>query len=257
MTTKPFWYRVFAPRPAARVRLYTLPYAGGNALAFRPWADHLPPWIELRAVHLPGRFGRHRQDPFTDCDEAVESLAAELETEAGPFVLFGHSMGAMLGYRLARLLHRRDRPPPALLAVASWPVSGVPRASMPDPADPDDRFADVLRAMGGTLPEVLDDPEMRALTLPVLRADFRLCRSYVYRPEPPLSVPTVVYGGTGDRIAPPESLAGWKDHTERFLGFERFDGDHFFLRHHVPVLTASIAAHAGTVVDACRDVSSP
>jgi surfactin synthase thioesterase subunit len=253
MVTKPSWYRAFVPRPAARACLYALPFAGGNASAFRRWADHLPPWIELRAVQMPGRLGRHRQDAFTTCDEAVESLAESLAQEAAThpahFVLFGHSMGAMLCYRLTRLLLSRNCPLPALLAIASWPVDGIPRANMPDPADLDDQFAASVRTIGGMPPETLDDPEIRALTLPVLRADFRLCRSYVYRPEPPLPVPAVVFGGADDRIATPESLAGWEHHTEEFRGLELFEGDHFFLREHVPVLTASIATHLGTVID--------
>ncbi|MGV9535581.1 thioesterase II family protein, partial [Streptosporangium sandarakinum] len=122
MATQPSWYLAFEPRPAARLHLYGLPFAGGGVSMFRPWARHLPPWVELRAVRLPGRPGRHRQAPFTDCEEAARWLADALaessaESSAGfhagdpaagavPYAVFGHSMGALLGYRLTRALLR-------------------------------------------------------------------------------------------------------------------------------------------------------
>jgi surfactin synthase thioesterase subunit len=209
--------------------------------------------VELRAVRLPGRLGRHREAAFTDCDEAVRGLAASLgqelaaEQAAGraarpvPYALFGHSMGALLSYRLTRLLQHQGSLPPALLACASWPVRGVPRETMPDPSDPDDRFIPALQGMGGVPAEVLDDPDTRALTLPAVRADFRLCRSYVFRPESPLSVPVAVFGGADDTVASPASLTEWQHHAADYLGLRLFPGGHFFLRDQVPALSVSIA----------------
>ncbi|MGV9601409.1 thioesterase II family protein [Streptosporangium sandarakinum] len=272
MATQPSWYLAFEPRPAARVHLYGLPFAGGGVSMFRPWARHLPPWVELRAVRLPGRPGRHRQAPFTDCEEAARWLADALaESSAGssadssvgssagsragdpaagavPYAVFGHSMGALLGYRLTRALLRDGAPPPALLALAAWPVRGAAAALTPDPADSDDRFAATLRSLGGLPPEMADDPDALALTLPVARADFTLCRSYVYRAEPPLPVPVTVFGGTADAVAPPGELAEWRAHTRDFLGLRLFEGGHFFPREHLPELAAALTADLARVL---------
>ncbi|MEU6740075.1 thioesterase II family protein [Streptosporangium sandarakinum] len=268
MVTQPSWYLAFEPRPAARVHLYGLPFAGGGVSMFRPWARHLPPWVELRAVRLPGRPGRHRQAPFTDCEEAARwladalaesSAASSAASSAGsragdpvagavPYAVFGHSMGALLGYRLTRALLRDGAPPPALLALAAWPVRGAAAALTPDPADPDDRFAATLRSLGGLPPEMADDPDALALTLPVARADFTLCRSYAYRAEPPLPVPVTVFGGTGDAVAPPGELAEWRAHTRDFLGLRLFEGGHFFPREHLPELAAALTADLARVL---------
>ncbi|MET9070133.1 thioesterase II family protein [Streptosporangium sandarakinum] len=98
MATQPSWYLAFEPRPAARVHLYGLPFAGGGVSMFRPWARHLPPWVELRAVRLPGRPGRHRQAPFTDCEEAARWLADALaESSAGSSA--DSSVGSSAGSR--------------------------------------------------------------------------------------------------------------------------------------------------------------
>ncbi|MCT9933195.1 thioesterase domain-containing protein [Planotetraspora sp. A-T 1434] len=278
MVTQSSWYVTFEPRPAARVRLYGLPFAGGGASMFRQWSRHLPSWVELRAIRLPGRQGRHRQAAFTDCEQAAGWLAETLAREASgdrarglagesagglagdgvPWALFGHSMGAMLSYRLTRAFQAghgngngngNGGTLPVLLALASWPIRGAAEIGMPDPALSDDEFVAALRILGGLPPEMAEDPDALALTLPVARADFTLCHSYVYRPEPPLPVPVAAFGGTEDIVAPPESLIEWKDQTDDFLGLRLFSGGHFFLRDHLPALAASIADDLAQVLD--------
>jgi medium-chain acyl-[acyl-carrier-protein] hydrolase len=242
------WYSVFLSRPAASVRLYCLPCAGGSASMFRAWADVLPPTVELRAIRLPGRHARYREPAFTDCETAAAELADALGPELRrPYVLFGHSMGALIAYRLIRVLERRTLAQPTLYVGASWTVQGVAAERMPDPDEPDERFVDVLRRLGGVPPEVLSDPEKLAITLPVLRADFQLCRSYVYRPdEAPLSVPTSIMGGLADRVTPLDEMTTWREHTLRYLGLRRFAGGHFFLRDDVPGVVGALVDDLAT-----------
>ena len=249
MTAHP-WYSVFEPRPAAPVRLYCLPCAGGSAEMFRPWAAWLPPWIELRAIRLPGRYARHPRPAFADFDTGGEELAEALGTELRPpYVLFGHSMGALIAYRMARAIDRRGLPSPALCVIASSLVQGIAPERLPDPAEGDARFLEVLQQLGGMPPEVLADPEVLAFTLPVLRDDFRLCRSYVYRGgEAPLAVPLRVMGGTVDTITPVRHMASWRHHTRRFLGTRVFPGGHFFLREQVGAVVDALTGDVADVV---------
>lgn len=237
---RPPWYLAFEPRPSAGIRLYALPCAGGGPSAFRSWGRHLPPWVELRAVTLPGRPGRHREPAHTDCDTAARALAAEVAEQDVPYAVFGHSMGAMLGYRMVRELESAGGRLPELLAVAAWPVRGA--AAQPDPHADDERFVAALHELGGLPDEIVGDPGALALTLPVARADFTLCRSYSYREEPPLTVPVVAFCGTRDPVAPPQSMAEWRQHTTDFRGLRVLDGDHFFVRDHVAELVAAMTA---------------
>lgn len=212
---------------------------------FRSWVDQLPEWVELRAVRLPGRPGRHREPLFTDVDLAVEALLAGLGTElAGRYAFIGHSMGAMLAYRMTLALRQRNAVLPLLLAVASWPPSGASPEVMPEPTDSDAAFAADLRRLGGVPDELLANPAMTKLFLPVLRADFRLCRSYVYRPAAPLGMPVIALGGDTDTVTPPETLASWRHEASDFRGLHLFPGGHFFIADHVPQLTDLIVQAA-------------
>ncbi|MFC5827073.1 thioesterase II family protein [Nonomuraea insulae] len=252
---KPPWYLAFEPRPSARLHLYALPCAGGGPSAYRSWTRHLPPWVELRAVTLPGRPGRHREPAHTDCDTAARALAAELAGQSVPYVVFGHSMGAMLGYRMVRELESGGGRRPELLAVAAWPVRGA--VVQPDPRADDERFAAALRALGGLPDEIAHDPGALARTLPVARADFTLCASYTYRAEPPLSVPVAAFCGTRDPVAPPESMAEWREHTADFRGLRVFDGDHFFVRDRVAEMTAILEMRAPGGADQAERAVQP
>ncbi|MCP2339301.1 thioesterase II family protein [Actinomadura rupiterrae] len=242
------WYLVLRRCPDPRLTLYGLHCAGGGPSMFRTWADHLPEGVELRAVRLPGRPGRHREEPFTDVDRAVEALLDGLGPElGGRYVLAGHSMGAMLAYRLTHELRRRGAPLPVLLAVMSWPPRGAARRVMPDPDD-DTAFASDLRRIGGVPDELFADPVMLERSLPVVRADFRLCRGYAYRAVAPLDVPVIAFNGDADTVTPPGTLRDWHAETTDFRGLHLFPGGHFFLNDHAPALIDLIVEAAGHAV---------
>jgi surfactin synthase thioesterase subunit len=251
-------YSVFLPRPDAEIVLYCLPCAGGDAAMFRSWAALLPPTIELRAVRLPGRHARGRDGAVPDFDAAATGIADAIGSELRkPYVLFGHSMGALIGYRLMRVLARRGLMTPTLFVVASSLVQGIPQDRLPDPALSDDAFVTALAELDGAAPEVLADPEVLTFALPALRADYAMCRVYSYRAdEPPLDVPVLVLAGTEDTITPVERMPRWQEITRRFRGIERFPGDHFFFRDDAGPLVDTIVAHAQHPANLRRDKSN-
>src|SRR5207244_548641 len=103
-----------------------------------------------------------------------------------PFALFGHSMGALISFELARQLRRQNDPQPVHLLISSCYAPHIPDPNPPIHALPESEFVEALRHLDGTPQEVLQDPELMQLVLPTLRADFALCETYVYTPEAPL-----------------------------------------------------------------------
>jgi surfactin synthase thioesterase subunit len=175
----------------------------------------------------------------------ADALAAELVADGLPdrYALFGHSMGALIAFELARRLPRAGRPPPIALYVSAHRAPHVPDP-VPVAAH---RFDDAeliarLRELQGTPEEVLSDPELRAVALPTIRADFAVCETYALDPGPPLDCPVVVYlPGDDDRISV-EDARGWERHTTGPFALVRLRGDHFFLRSDPGELLADLAA---------------
>ncbi len=61
------------------MRLVCLPYAGGGAGVFAPWAKLLPESIDVWAARLPGRESRWKETPLTDVAVIASALATEIE----------------------------------------------------------------------------------------------------------------------------------------------------------------------------------
>jgi medium-chain acyl-[acyl-carrier-protein] hydrolase len=222
------WTVVSTPNPAARARLFCVPYAGGGASIFKTWGKRLPE-IEVLAIQLPGRESRLRERPIDVMDELVEQLAAAVAPELDrPFAVFGHSMGALVGFELTRLLRRLGWPLPMCLFVS---------ASRPPQAPPGDRLYDLdgdelvqaLRELNGTPPDVLELPELLELRLPVVRADFQVVDEYRYREEPPLECPIGAFAGMRDEDASPDVMRGWSVQTSASFSQRTLAGDHFFI----------------------------
>ncbi len=225
------WIQGYRANREARLRLFCLPYAGGGASAFRAWAGMLPPWVELCALQLPGRENRLREPPITSFDSLVTHLIAVLKEHLDlPYALFGHSMGALLGFEVARgMVTLSDAVPlPSYLFLSGCRAPRLPDDRPPIHTLPHDEFIAKLRELGGTPEEILQHEELLDLLLPLIRADFQLVADYRYRAADPLPMPLVVYGGSDDREVPVTSLAAWREEGPK-MRMRIFAGNHFFL----------------------------
>ncbi|HCE70178.1 MAG TPA: putative thioesterase, partial [Ruegeria sp.] len=227
-TTK--WLTFPRPNPQAKIRLFCFSYAGGGASTFRPWMQHLAPSIELCAVQLPGRENRLREAPLTRVDPIVDTLKQMLPAYFDkPFALFGHSLGAILAFELARALRNH---PEARLAHVFVSARIAPQAIDPEPPIyqlPEAQFLAKLRQLNGTPTMVFENEELLEMLMPILRADFALNETYAYRPEPPLDVPLTVFGGTEDPKVSEAELGEWSAQAGGRFALKMFPGDHFFV----------------------------
>jgi medium-chain acyl-[acyl-carrier-protein] hydrolase len=241
MTAGTPWLVSRKPNPRAKVRLFCFPYGGGGDSVFRAWQKGLPEAIEVCPVQLPGRGARIKEPPFTELSPLVRVAAQALAPHLGkPFAFFGHSMGALVGFELARHLRRDGGPQPVHLFVSGRCSPQTLRE--PFAGDlPDSEFQEMLRRSNGTPEEVLENPELMELLLPVIRADFVVCKSYVYAPEPPFSFPVTAFGGLEDPGVSRECIEGWREHTTGPFVLRMLPGDHFFLNTSARPLLEAIA----------------
>jgi medium-chain acyl-[acyl-carrier-protein] hydrolase len=210
--------------------MFCFPYAGGGASIYRGWAGALPSDVEVCPVQLPGRESRLREQPFDRLAPLIAAAADALAPHFGrPFVFFGHSMGAMIGFELARELRRRGRPLPLHLFVAGRRAPQLPAREEPIHDLPDEEFFDKLRELNGTPEEVLQHAELMRLLSPILRADFAVNETYEFTLEEPFDLGISAFGGLGDADITREDLTGWQDHTRGRFRLRMLPGDHFFL----------------------------
>jgi medium-chain acyl-[acyl-carrier-protein] hydrolase len=218
------------PNPRAALRLLCFPHAGAGASVFRTWPDELPPDVELLAVELPGRETRRRERPLQRLGPLVTALADAVAPELrAPFAIYGHSLGALVGFGLARELRRRSRPGPVHLFV-----SGRRAPQLPEPSPmyqlPDALLLARLRSLGGVPAALLEEPELVEIFLPVIRADLTVAEAETPAVEAPLACPITALGGLTDPRASPDELDAWRAQTTAAFDREFFPGGHFFVQ---------------------------
>jgi len=241
------------PTTEAQLRLFCFPYAGGGSQVFRRWADYMPPTVELCPVELPGRGSRIMEPYFTRLPPLIEALAEGIVPYLDrPFAFFGHSMGALISFELARRLRRDAREGPVHLFVSG---RGAPQLRLDDPpvhALSESELMERLRELDGTPEEVLSNTELMRLVLPVLRADFAVCETYVYHAEPPLDCSITAFGGLKDGSVPREALEAWREQTRSFFTLYMFPGNHFFLNEDLPMFLHTLCGALNELVNADR-----
>ena len=227
------------PNPGASLRLFCFPYAGGSAQVYREWGGLLPT-VEVCPVQIPGRGARMFEGCHKSLPLLVETLARDLLPHFDrPFAFFGHSMGALVGFELARLLRREHGLSPSHLFVSGRRAPQLPAEERRLHALPEPEFMEELRLLNGTPREALEHPELMALMAPILRADFQVCETYEYAPARPLDCSVTAFGGLQDRVTR-EQLQGWAEQTGgRFL-LRMFPGDHFFINESRPLLLQTL-----------------
>jgi medium-chain acyl-[acyl-carrier-protein] hydrolase len=243
------WLPYVQPNPEASLRLFCLPYAGGSALIYRSWPHKLPPGVEVYAVQLPGRGHRMKESPFLSVTSLVAALAEALRPHLDkPFAFFGHSMGALSSFELARHLRRHEGLAPEHLFVSGRSAPQFGKRGEILYNLPDDELVEHLRRLNGTPREVLEHPELMELMLPLLRADFSVCDTYTYTDEPPLDCPITAFGGLGDVNVPRADLESWAAQTSGPFSLRMLPGDHFFLHENEATLLHVLARELQQII---------
>ena len=232
----------------AMLKVFCLPYAGGSAQVFRSWCLSRPSGMEIVPLEFPGRGSLIREPVCRSLEELVLRVAEDIESHRdGPYVLFGHSLGALVAFEASREMTERGDPPNRLV-VSAHRAPQVPLGGSALHDLPRDEFVAELRRLNGTPDEVLTHSDLMDLMLPILRADFRLTEEYEYHQGPQLECPISSYVGLHDSGVRLDDVDPWRRETRGDFIVRVFSGGHFFLN------TAS-----GEVLEAvqrdCADVS--
>jgi medium-chain acyl-[acyl-carrier-protein] hydrolase len=213
------------------LQLFCFAHAGGGPSFFRPWCAPLAPEIVMRRVLLPGREARLGEPPFRHIAELVEPLCTALEPYLNqPYALFGHSMGAVVAYEVARRFSGPSGEGPACLIVSGRRAPGLPSNRPRVSGLPDDEFLAEVGRLNGMPAEVLNEPDLLDMLLPTLRADYELAETYHQLPGDRLDCPVVAYMSTADPEVEYTEVLAWREGTTGEFTMRVFRGDHFYLK---------------------------
>jgi surfactin synthase thioesterase subunit len=235
-------------RPDAKIRLICFPSAGAGASVYGRWSEHLPHEIEAWAVQLPGRETRRLETSLTDLQAIADDCARLAQPLLDrPYALFGHSMGALAAFEVARRLTAGGCEPLALF-VSGRAAPHISRGYEGIEQLPDDEFITRMDTMFGGVPDLLKtDAEFRELYLPPLRADVAAVARYTPSDRSPCSFPIHVLGGSEDRSVTRAALEAWESYAASEFRVHVFPGDHFYVystREPVIALVSSALARA-------------
>ncbi|HEV8561011.1 MAG TPA: alpha/beta fold hydrolase [Actinophytocola sp.] len=239
------WIRRFHPAPDRPVRLVLLPHAGGSASFYLPLSEALSAQVDVLTIQYPGRLDRLSEPCLSTIEELTDGVLAELVPWLDrPTVLFGHSMGAAVAFEVAGRLEREHGVVPRHLVVSGRREPADNRDETVHLRD-DDGLLDEVAALSGTDPRVFAEPELRAMILPALRADYRAIETYTYRPGPPLRCPILALTGGADPRVSVEEAGRWCDYTTGQFDLEIFPGGHFYLTDQRTAVASAVLSRLG------------
>ncbi|TDU04076.1 surfactin synthase thioesterase subunit [Streptomyces sp. 846.5] len=219
------------PRRARRpVSLLAFHHAGGSTTAFAGWQGRLRPQVEVVPVRLPGRGPDGRSPRYDGMESLTEALAHDLAPLLDrPHLMYGHSMGALIAYRLARLRAERGQRAPDRLMVGAFaaPHHAARRRRLDDP----ELARQLMRGTAASLPRLDHGGQLTAMSTR-LREDLRLCGTdpLDWTAAPVLDCPIEVFMGTDDPLVPVADARDWTRHSTAGATLHMIPGGHFFPR---------------------------
>lgn len=237
------WLRRFGIAEPDSPRLICFPHAGGAASTFVPLARRLGPGVGVLAAQYPGRQDRSREPCIEDLATLADAFAEALRPlPQTPTVLFGHSMGALVAFEVARRLEREiGRGPDAVV------VSGrhAPCTGRPVQVWDEDDLVRELHQLGGTHADVLADEDLRELALHALRGDARAVESYRCEPDATVACRLAAFVGDADPTTSVPDTSAWSRHTTAGFHLNVFPGDHFYMLTALPEVAVALADIVG------------
>lgn len=213
------------------------PHAGGKANTYASWPKYFGSYFRVITVDYPKNiFDLNSAKWKTIMDKLIKKLSDELNDS---YILFGHSMGAMLCFELTRFISQSKFPLPNHLFISSCraPHLGLFDSNMPSFRKITDfQLLEHLVSLQGIPPFYLNHAELLQDWLLEVRRHLIFCEEYSYKPSSGIHVPMTVFGGTTDPLVDKKSLKAWRVHTNESFQSFFLPGNHFYLNNQTFVL---------------------
>lgn len=209
--------------------LICFPHAGAGASVYNEWKE-VANNINVIPAQLPGREKKFTEKPYTNINEAVDGLFVEITKEIDaklPIVIFGHCLGSLLAYELS---HR-------LIGIPDYKVMRLVISGCSGPNNKrnkilnchsDNEFIKNIEDITGYKHPALENPAMRSLILPVLKADVQMNNSYIPTHKDAF-IPITTIRGENDQLVSFEEISEWQEVSTAPINHNELPGDHMYM----------------------------
>ncbi|PEX96115.1 thioesterase [Bacillus cereus] len=218
-----------------KTKLFCFPHAGGSAFSYAKWKNYFNPYIEVVPIELAGRGYRIEESLYQSMEEAVNDVYTSIvkQIEHSPYILYGHSMGSLIAYEVARKIQDSKNVLPEFLVLSG---RNHPNSKMKNIRHnlPNEQFKREVIAMGGTPSGVLQSEELMGIFLPILRADFKIVETYIHDNNmQACDIDFLIFNGENDEFTTYNQVIKWEQYTSKTCTFYSFKGNHFFLNENI------------------------
>lgn len=233
-------------------QVFSIPYAGGGRYSFLGLKPFLPAHLEHVALELPGRGQRITQDLLLNLELMVDDLLRQLQSRrnGAPYLLYGHSMGGILGHQLLRRLAASGMELPLHFVVSGCAAPCRERYQKKRHRLSDGLLTQELMKLGGLPPEVLASEELMSFCLPIIRADIQALELHHYQPAAAYAVPLTIVVGAAEGLEE-EDVSDWQRETTEPIRTLRLPGNHFFIDQQFHVI-AALLQQAAALEQICQ-----
>ena len=217
-----------------KANLLCFPHAGGSKFSYNRFTGVAPGDINVVPIELPGRGARIHEELILDTDRVVNDVYQQIEATINsdvPYAIYGHSMGALVGYLVTKHITRKNMPLPLHLffsgAKPPFTIEDEPQVHL----FKRDELVDQLRRLGGIPDRILNNDKLIQFLEPIVRADFRVIKTYQHKVTFPFDLPMTIIIGTRENINKEQALL-WQRETIQKISLKFLEGDHFFIFEH-------------------------
>ncbi len=239
-----------------KIKIIAIPFAGGNKYSFKNIPEFLSKDFEWITVELPGRGARFKERLLDDISTMTQDIFDQINKHIKnePYLIYGHSMGTLLGYELTKMLIENNKQLPVCLFFTGRGAPGV-ASKKKISSLPEDLFWKEVNEMGGLPNEILEHQDLLSLYYPILKSDFGAIENYTYnRIKEPLSVPLFVCMGKdevgqGKGKVSLDKIKKWNEETAFPQTIQFLEGDHFFIFKHPKAIAQRISSACESVLN--------
>ncbi len=213
-------------------QIILFPYLGGNGMSLMNIAEEFKKYdLNVWVAYPPGHFGSDSKL----CRSYEELMNFYLNNILSVIkrgcIFFGHSMGGVIAYLLAKKIEEKfPELKPKALILSATPEPDFMKGKWMSKSK-DDELVSAMYKIGGMPEEILENKDFLDYFIPIFRSDYRILEEIAYIERKPLNIPTEFIFCENDEMTKYENILRWKKYLVskcRFCSMPK-DAGHMYL----------------------------